>query len=182
MHHVKVSTFGGCAADFCGAGDDEGGAVGRILESARREGRARREEAGNGREPCGSGELGGRGGAGRVGRLAGTASAGDLQRDRGCGLLPGSGTACAVGRGIGSAAPAGGAAPVGTDASAGQRDAVGAAGEPASQAPGCATCGRVLRPSGERRRQVVTRMGGATTLTRRYWVCPGCGAGQFPPG
>lgn len=45
-------------------------------------------------------------------------------------------------------------------------------------------CGVALRPSGVRRRQVVTRMGATmgatTTLTRRYWVCPAWGAGYFP--
>jgi hypothetical protein len=54
------------------------------------------------------------------------------------------------------------------------------AGDPA--APRCGECGAALRPSGMRSRQVVTRMGATTRLTRRYWVCPACGAGHFPPG
>lgn len=52
----------------------------------------------------------------------------------------------------------------------------------ADLSPTCPACGVVLRPRGTHRRQVVTRMGQATTLTRRYWVCPACGAGRFPPG
>lgn len=52
----------------------------------------------------------------------------------------------------------------------------------AEERPRCGACGTAVRPSGIRRRQVVTRMGATTTLTRRYWVCPACGAGHFPPG
>lgn len=55
--------------------------------------------------------------------------------------------------------------------------------ESAGETRRCEACGAVgLRPSGVRRRQVVTRMGATATLTRRYWVCPACGAGLFPPG
>jgi uncharacterized protein with PIN domain len=50
------------------------------------------------------------------------------------------------------------------------------------EAPRCPECATTLRPRGPRQRQVVTRMGGTATLTRRYWVCPACGAGRFPPG
>jgi hypothetical protein len=48
--------------------------------------------------------------------------------------------------------------------------------------PRCPTCGSVLRPRGQRTRQVVTRMGQPTTLQRRYWGCPTCAVGLFPPG
>jgi hypothetical protein len=59
-----------------------------------------------------------------------------------------------------------------------------ASGGPATPRAGlrCATCGAGLRPCGRRTRQVVTRMGERATLQRRYWVCPACAAGLFPPG
>ena len=76
--------------------------------------------------------------------------------------------------------------PPGTGAGAGAEaptPAAASAGEPGGESRRCGACGAAgLRPSGVRSRQVVTRMGATTTLTRRYWVCPACGAGHLPPG
>lgn len=71
---------------------------------------------------------------------------------------------------------------VGELAQAGAADGVGDGTEMGGEEPPrCAACGVGQRASGWRRRQVVTRMGATTTLERRYWVCPTCGAGLFPP-
>ncbi len=56
------------------------------------------------------------------------------------------------------------------------QDWAGAAG------PTCPQCGQALAPRGEHERYLQTEGGAEVTLERRYGVCPGCGAGLFPPG
>jgi RNase P subunit RPR2 len=48
--------------------------------------------------------------------------------------------------------------------------------------PICPDCGTPLRPRGTRRRTITVPGDQPVTLTRRYWICPACGAGLFPPG
>jgi YgiT-type zinc finger domain-containing protein len=56
----------------------------------------------------------------------------------------------------------------------------------AAQASGeevaCPQCGEAVAERGRARRQVTTHGDQALTLERSYAVCPGCGAGLFPPG
>jgi YgiT-type zinc finger domain-containing protein len=56
----------------------------------------------------------------------------------------------------------------------------------AAQASGtevrCPECGQALAERGRARRRVTTQGDQALTLERSYAVCPGCGAGLFPPG
>ena len=53
---------------------------------------------------------------------------------------------------------------------------------PASERPRCATCERPLRSAGSQTRQIQTQGGHELELSRKYGVCPECGAGFFPPG
>ena len=49
------------------------------------------------------------------------------------------------------------------------------------EAPVCERCESRMQRRGRRPRQVITDVG-EMTLERAYYVCPGCGAGLFPPG
>ncbi len=53
---------------------------------------------------------------------------------------------------------------------------------PAAEHPGCPSCGAVMVPRGTRTRRLTVPGEQTVTLERRYWVCPACGAGLFPPG
>lgn len=48
--------------------------------------------------------------------------------------------------------------------------------------PLCRECGERMAPRGRRERTLTVQGGQQVSLERRYWVCPGCGAGLFPPG
>ncbi len=52
---------------------------------------------------------------------------------------------------------------------------------PSGEVPVCERCGSRRQRRGRRPRQVITEVG-EMTLERAYYVCPGCGAGLFPPG
>jgi hypothetical protein len=56
------------------------------------------------------------------------------------------------------------------------------AGRPVGERARCPDCGKELRPRGTKTRTVVTQGGQELRLARDYAVCPGCGAGLFPPG
>ena len=46
----------------------------------------------------------------------------------------------------------------------------------------CPECGTELKPRGKQKRHLQTNGGQEVVLQREYGVCPGCGAGLFPPG
>lgn len=48
--------------------------------------------------------------------------------------------------------------------------------------PTCPECGRPMDARGQRTRHLTVPGNQTIPLTRRYWVCPACGAGLFPPG
>lgn len=52
----------------------------------------------------------------------------------------------------------------------------------AQQRPLCPQCGGPLRSHGPQQRRLRTVQGGELDLERRYWWCPRCRAGLFPPG
>jgi YgiT-type zinc finger domain-containing protein len=56
------------------------------------------------------------------------------------------------------------------------------AGRPAAERPRCPECGGALEARGERTRAVTVQGDQTVRLRRGYGVCPGCGAGVFPPG
>jgi hypothetical protein len=46
----------------------------------------------------------------------------------------------------------------------------------------CPECGREMEYRGEQEKRLQAQGGGEVMLKRGYAVCPGCGAGFFPPG
>jgi hypothetical protein len=58
----------------------------------------------------------------------------------------------------------------------------GASDEEGPARPACAACAVPLVARGRHRRQVQVWGDDAIELERRYWTCPRCGAGHFPPG
>jgi hypothetical protein len=46
--------------------------------------------------------------------------------------------------------------------------------------PTCPRCGKTMRPKGEKPKTVVARVG-ELKLERRYFYCPACEQGLFPP-
>lgn len=48
--------------------------------------------------------------------------------------------------------------------------------------PRCVACAVALVVRGSHRRRVQVWGDQTITLARRYWTCPRCGAGHFPPG
>jgi len=56
----------------------------------------------------------------------------------------------------------------------------------AAQAAGvpvpCPSCGQMVKDQGQHTRQLTTQGAQTLSLERSYVVCPGCGAGLFPPG
>ena len=60
--------------------------------------------------------------------------------------------------------------------------AAGTAGAAAAGYPDCPDCGTRMARKGIRDRTLTVPGDQAVTLTRRYWVCPVCGTGLFPPG
>lgn len=53
---------------------------------------------------------------------------------------------------------------------------------PEEERPRCPHCGTPLVARGVHPRRLQTSGGREITLQRSYGVCPGCGAGLFPPG
>ena len=53
---------------------------------------------------------------------------------------------------------------------------------PEEERPVCSQCGTPLVARGTHQRRLQTSGGREITLQRSYGVCPGCGAGLFPPG
>jgi uncharacterized protein with PIN domain len=51
-----------------------------------------------------------------------------------------------------------------------------------SEPPICPECGEEMGRRGGRERRLQVSGGGEVKLKRDYAVCPGCGAGIFPPG
>lgn len=48
--------------------------------------------------------------------------------------------------------------------------------------PTCPECGMPMDARGQRTRHLTVPGNQTIPLTRRYWVCPVCGTGLFPPG
>jgi YgiT-type zinc finger domain-containing protein len=55
-------------------------------------------------------------------------------------------------------------------------------GRPAAERPRCGACGGALEARGQHTREVTVQGDQTVRLRRGYGVCPGCGAGVFPPG
>src|SRR6478672_3769539 len=53
---------------------------------------------------------------------------------------------------------------------------------PSAARPRCPHCDRALHSAGSQTRQIQTHGGHELELSRKYGVCPECGAGFFPPG
>jgi YgiT-type zinc finger domain-containing protein len=53
---------------------------------------------------------------------------------------------------------------------------------PTTAPPHCPSCGQPLERRGTRERAVTVQGNRPVRLHRRYFVCPSCGAGHFPPG
>ena len=47
--------------------------------------------------------------------------------------------------------------------------------------PSCPQCGKPMRPKDQKTKRVVARIG-TLKLERRYFYCPACEQGLFPPG
>ena len=65
------------------------------------------------------------------------------------------------------------------------RDRLPADGHPSDDEPvrpACAACAVPLVARGRHRRQVQVWGDETVAVERRYWTCPRCGAGHFPPG
>lgn len=64
------------------------------------------------------------------------------------------------------------------------RDALPVDAEPSTAAarPVCAACAVPLVARGRHTRRVQVWGDEAIAVARRYWTCPRCGAGHFPPG
>ena len=52
----------------------------------------------------------------------------------------------------------------------------------ATERPTCPECGASMEARGQRTRHLTVPGNQTIPLRRRYWVCPACGAGLFPPG
>lgn len=57
-----------------------------------------------------------------------------------------------------------------------------AAEETTAERPTCPECATPMESRGTRTRHLTVPGNQTVPLTRRYWVCPACGAGLFPPG
>ena len=60
--------------------------------------------------------------------------------------------------------------------------AAGGAALAETERPTCPECGTTMDSRGQRTRHLTVPGNQTIPLTRRYWVCPACGAGLFPPG